>query len=290
MAAPQAPRTVRDAVADDPRGHRGQPAARRAHGGFEGVDHGDGCRRIGAGGVVVEPDQRHGEDSPARLGVPRIGGRVVRRPCVPGAIPPEVVELVGLEPARLGVLEVRVSGSVLAAWLPDSVGPTAGPGDVLSAVDACRRDHEVGVRGVVVVNHAIGVVTTLVPVVQKAQSKSMITDSRNLGTQTDSNMSTGNAHMVRALKVRTAVKAGGARLNHSDATGLRVRTSVKAGGTKLQHSEAKGLKVRTPIKVGGPSIVFQHSEAKVLRVRSSVKAGGRSLNHSEAADLRLCTR
>lgn len=43
-----------------------------------------------------------------------------------------------------------------------------------------------------------------------------------------------------ALKVRTQVKAGGMRVNHTTAQGLRVRTEIKAGGLRVNHSHATG--------------------------------------------------
>ena len=53
---------------------------------------------------------------------------------------------------------------------------------------------------------------------------------------------------MTGLTVRTGVRAGGIRANHSEtqAVGLAVRTGVKAGGIKQNHSEA--LKERSASK------------------------------------------
>ncbi len=39
------------------------------------------------------------------------------------------------------------------------------------------------------------------------------------------------------MKIRTRVKAGGVRLNHSHK--LVIRTGVKAGGVKFNHSQSR---------------------------------------------------
>lgn len=85
--------------------------------------------------------------------------------------------------------------------------------------------------------------------------------------------------MAKGLKVKSAVKAGGIKWNHSEAPAL---------STKPQKGRGDGLNVKTAVKAGGP--VIQHSEAPTLKVRTHVKAGGWKVNHSEAAVLGLQAR
>ncbi|HEV2779405.1 MAG TPA: hypothetical protein VGX25_08380 [Actinophytocola sp.] len=91
-----------------------------------------------------------------------------------------------------------------------------------------------------------------------------------------SNTNARPAGTTTTQQVRTAVKAGGVKINHSEA--VVVRTSVKAGGTQLNHSET--VVGRTSVKAGG--IDPNHNEALV--VRTAIKAGeGRIItNHNES--------
>lgn len=41
------------------------------------------------------------------------------------------------------------------------------------------------------------------------------------------------------LTIRTNVKAGGVRLNHTHARKLVIRTAVKAGGVSLNHAQSR---------------------------------------------------
>lgn len=101
-------------------------------------------------------------------------------------------------------------------------------------------------------------------------------------SQSQADVTAPTAPRSEPIIIRTAVRAGGGREQHSQA--LQIRTRVRAGfqpGELQQHSQA--LEVRTRVRAGFlPGERNQHSQA--LEVRTRVRAGldGVILNHSQA--------
>ena len=91
--------------------------------------------------------------------------------------------------------------------------------------------------------------------------------------------------------MRSALKAGGASLNHNET--LQVRSALKAGGHNLNHNEA--LRVTTSLKAGGWT--NNHNEAMrrdsyrpVIAMRRQPRTTGRKADRLELLVIRAGLR
>ena len=48
---------------------------------------------------------------------------------------------------------------------------------------------------------------------------------------------TTTTNEIKAIRIKTDVKAGGAGLNHNEADAIEVSTDVRAGGVGINHNE-----------------------------------------------------